>query len=84
MKKQISSSTKSYLRLRILRKMKKSPEFKAKVMAMADKRMGQNYLSKAHQENTEAALKQIGEWKSSTVDSKKVISQMKTNSKDTN
>ena len=38
MKKQLTKATKAYLHLQILRKMKQNPEFKKKVIEMAQKK----------------------------------------------
>ena len=38
MKKQLTKATKAYLQLQILRKMKQNPEFKKKVIEMAQKK----------------------------------------------
>lgn len=50
MKNQLSKGTKTYLHLQILRKMKNNPEFKKKVIAMAEKNKSQ-LLIEAHKAN---------------------------------
>jgi hypothetical protein len=44
--------------------------------------MEPKYLTKAHQKNSEAAMKQLEEWRNSPTDFGKLVEQMKINSTD--